>query len=67
MNTITIKPWVLVQNAGDGSAYPRFFNTEEACMKAYRADPEAFSEDPCPETLVIDLDTGLLVNAEDCD
>lgn len=65
MNTITIKPWVLVTSGGDGSAYPRFFNSKEACMKEYENDPESFSEDPCPRTLVIDLDTGLLINAED--
>ena len=63
--TIKIKPWVLIESGGDGSAYPRFYNDEKLCMEAWDAQDEPFGDPPCQRELIIDLATGRILNAED--
>lgn len=59
---IFIKPWVYVQNLGDGSCGVRFFN-ERAEAEAYaEPDDERNCDDVFQVTLVVDPKTGRVCN-----
>jgi len=61
-NVIFVKPWVYVQNFGDGSCGVNFFN-EEADANAYaEPDDERYCDDVYQVTLVIDPKTLKICN-----
>lgn len=54
--------WFYIQNAGDGSAYVRFFNSEADAEAYAENDDERYCDDICQESLEFDSKTGKLTN-----
>lgn len=57
---IKVKIWVYMQNNGDGSGSPKFFNSSEAAEKYAEDDNERMCEDIDCHTLEIDENGNLL-------
>ena len=54
------KIWYSVQNGGDGSAYPRFMESEALCIIDQKYMDEGWAED-CTGCLVVESDTPIKV------
>jgi hypothetical protein len=54
---LSIKLWVYMSNCGDGSAAPKFFNTEQEAEDFAEPDGERFCDDIFQTTLRLDPKT----------
>lgn len=60
-----VKVWIFIESAGDGSAFPNFFNTQEECQEYADKVGEIYGERLCDDTMEYTLefdDAGVLLN-----
>lgn len=57
-----LNAWLYIQNAGDGSCYVRFFNSEEDAEAYAENDDERYCDDIAQVSLEFDPQTGKLLN-----
>ncbi len=60
MNKVKVKFWYYMQNNGDGSASPLFFNSEKAAEAYAENDNERYCDDISFEELEFDIGGNLL-------
>jgi hypothetical protein len=59
---LRVQFWVFIENLYDGSATARFFKTQADAEKYAEEDDERFCDDIFAKELLIDAETGELLN-----